>query len=1033
MRGLAINIGVATVVACAIALFGVATDSAPSAQTSAVIVDPLVPVHDHGGRKPHARLGVEVGATELNNGLIDVGIDAEPGTVGLRLLVSSAPADGAAERVLFDAPVEAGDRIAIDAVDVSGRASIVASLVGVAADGAAMSATDRIWFDVSSETLVLSEIGPEDLAFRLALADVGDDSAARPTIGTDRLVLADGPPIAVDDTEVCAPDEVCAHGIAEWTDRVGRVHPIVSAYVDLVEVTPDGREIVRTTVITDADGRFRSAAATTERADIFVRLRAAGPGFEFVVERAGGYEVRTTSSQMLLDVAPGTSVETSFLAGNVDAHDTVFSLHAAMTNGVGHVETLRARPIGDVDIVFPAAGTFYDPNTERVHMLELDRWDWDVMLHEYGHFVADVIDIEANPGGRHSGSENLGDRLDKDTANRLAWGEGWPTYFAVSALLERGAGELDLDGVGDTAYQDTEDTFIVDDLEDAARLGEDNELSVASILWDLYDDAPDDRDRVALGTQQVWDTLDAGEPRTLSDAIALFAPDRGARSDAVNCVVSQMNVAPSIIGPAVRPITSGSPTLGWERGNGGRRGANDRFIVEYRDAETSVLLHAATTSSVEYRAAAADWSQVVGASGGTVAVSVVGTSGRRSPVTGPYRSCASTFTGGPSSPPAGLFDVRTPRRLLDTRPGELTADGRSAGIGKTAAGAVLRVQVAGRGSVPVDARGAIVNLTAVASQAEGFVVAFDCSTPMPLASSLNYAAGTDVANELVVALSRAGELCLFSSADVHLLLDVVGHILPSSPLVTVTPARLLETRAVSTGTVDGRSAGVGRIRAGTDRRVQVTGRAGVPDDAVAAIVNVAAVQPESAGYVTVSPCTDDPPLAASLNVVAGIDRADEIVAPLDGGGGLCVYSSESTDVIVDVVGFVPAGTDYVATVPARFHDTRSGAGSIDGFGVGTGRVRDGQVRRIQITGRGGVPGDAVAVAAYVTSIAPDSPGFFTVWPCVDEPPLASSVNHVVGGDAGSELLAPLDERGGLCIFTRGGAHLTVDVSGYLRG
>ncbi|MBL0203521.1 MAG: hypothetical protein IPQ14_04100 [Candidatus Microthrix sp.] len=56
----------------------------------------------------------------------------------------------------------------------------------------------------------------------------------------------------------------------------------------------------------------------------------------------------------------------------------------------------------------------------------------------------------------------------------LAFGEGWPTYFAVSLLQIQGAADLGVPNAGDSKYQDTEDQVITDDLEEGGTLGDDN-------------------------------------------------------------------------------------------------------------------------------------------------------------------------------------------------------------------------------------------------------------------------------------------------------------------------------------------------------------------------------------------------------------------------------------------------------------------------------------------------------------------------------------------------------------------------------
>jgi len=60
--------------------------------------------------------------------------------------------------------------------------------------------------------------------------------------------------------------------------------------------------------------------------------------------------------------------------------------------------------------------------------------------------------------------------------------------------------------------------------------------------------------------------------------------------------------------------------------------------------------------------------------------------------------------------PVGSTTVNS-RRLLDTRPGSVTFDGRFAGGGAVEGGETIRVQVAGRINEISDARTAMLNVT----------------------------------------------------------------------------------------------------------------------------------------------------------------------------------------------------------------------------------------------------------------------------------------------------------------------------------
>jgi hypothetical protein len=117
-----------------------------------------------------------------------------------------------------------------------------------------------------------------------------------------------------------------------------------------------------------------------------------------------------------------------------------------------------------------------------------------------------------------------------------------------------------------------------------------------------------------------------------------------------------------------------------------------------------------------------------------------------------------------------------PGRILDTRLNGSTVDGAFVGDDKRAPGSQFVLQVTGRGGVPVDATSAVINVTAVGAEGNGFVTVHPCITPRPVASSLNHVAGVNGGNEIIARLSATGTICLFTSARTHLTVDVVAAI-----------------------------------------------------------------------------------------------------------------------------------------------------------------------------------------------------------------------------------------------------------------
>lgn len=142
-------------------------------------------------------------------------------------------------------------------------------------------------------------------------------------------------------------------------------------------------------------------------------------------------------------------------------------------------------------------------------------------------------------------------------------------------------------------------------------------------------------------------------------------------------------------------------------------------------------------------------------------------------------------------PVDGSPDPLEPARLIDTRdefPVE-TVDGERAGEGMIAADEIVTLQVAGRAGVDADAVAASLNVTAVRPVAGGFITVYPCTEDedgepvVPNASQVNFAGVTNVANSVAALLSDDGTVCIVSSVETHLLVDVTGALDPIVPFI----------------------------------------------------------------------------------------------------------------------------------------------------------------------------------------------------------------------------------------------------------
>jgi len=137
----------------------------------------------------------------------------------------------------------------------------------------------------------------------------------------------------------------------------------------------------------------------------------------------------------------------------------------------------------------------------------------------------------------------------------------------------------------------------------------------------------------------------------------------------------------------------------------------------------------------------------------------------------------------------------------------------------------------------------------------------------------------------------------------------------------------------------------------------------------------------------------------------------------------------STQLVFDVTGyFVPdgSGATYVALSPARLLDTRVGNGLSGAFSAGVART-------FQVTGRGGVPANAIAVSGNLTVTGQTAAGYVYLGPLPTPSPSSSTLNFPLGDDRANAVTVALSPTGSLSATyaaAAGSTQLVFDVTGY---
>jgi Cysteine-rich secretory protein family len=228
------------------------------------------------------------------------------------------------------------------------------------------------------------------------------------------------------------------------------------------------------------------------------------------------------------------------------------------------------------------------------------------------------------------------------------------------------------------------------------------------------------------------------------------------------------------------------------------------------------------------------------------------------------------------------FAPIAPQRIFDSRSG--------------AAGQSYSMPLAG--VVGDDAVAVAINLTATQPGAAGYLAAYPCGGTVPLVSNVNYTAGQTIPNSAIVPIGANRSICVFSSTPAHVIVDLSGAFGSGGAALTpVVPARLLDTRA-GTGGWFGPLGHTQAVNLG------VAGRAGVPGNAVAVVLNVTVTDTLGAGYLTVYPCGGPVPVASNLNFMPGDTRANLVTVQLGANGDVCFYSYSRASVIADITGYL---------------------------------------------------------------------------------------------------------------------------------
>jgi hypothetical protein len=369
------------------------------------------------------------------------------------------------------------------------------------------------------------------------------------------------------------------------------------------------------------------------------------------------------------------------------------------------------------------------------------------------------------------------------------------------------------------------------------------------------------------------------------------------------------------------------------------------------------------------------------------------------------------------------FVAVTPCRLVDTRP-------QHGGSGPIQGGTFQSFPIPQEGdcNIPTDAAAYSLNVTVVPHGPLGYLTIWPTGEGQPVVSTMNSVDGRVKADAAIVPAGSSGEVSVYVTNTTDVILDIDGYFAPvsSSTLAfyPLTPCRVVDTR------VDTFPTGLGppQLFAATPRDFPVLNSRCIPSgiNPAAYSFNFTVVPGgHPVGYLSAWPTGQSQPVVSTLNDQTGTIVANGAIVPAGTGGDIFVYSTNDTQLLIDINGYFapgPGGLSLYAVAPCRVIDTRH---------VGSGQPFSGTLTPpVDVVGSFcGPPAAAQAYVFNATVVPTGALGYLTLWPDGTGQPVVSTLNAFDGSLTNNMAIVPTN-NGKVDAFANGLTQLILDISSY---
>jgi hypothetical protein len=361
----------------------------------------------------------------------------------------------------------------------------------------------------------------------------------------------------------------------------------------------------------------------------------------------------------------------------------------------------------------------------------------------------------------------------------------------------------------------------------------------------------------------------------------------------------------------------------------------------------------------------------------------------------------------------------TPCRVADTR----NSDGPFGGpviAGQSSRDFAIPVSPCG---IPPTAQAYALNVTVVPTGSLRFVTVWPSGQPQPVVSTLNSYDGRIKSNAAIMPAGTNGAITVFATDNTHVILDITGYFAPGTDtsglaFYPLTPCRIADTREAA-GPLGAPSMQASEIR----RFPILSSSCNVPSVAQAYSLTFTVVPKGPLSFLTAWPSGKSQPNVSTLNAPTATVVANAAIIPAGTNGDVSVFTTNDTDVIIDINGYFapPAqgGLSLYALTPCRVMDTRTMAGTAPLTG------------RLDVAVAGGscaVP-SAQAYVFNTTVVPSGSLIYLSLWPAGELSPVVSTLNAVDAAVTSNMAIVPAASDS-ISVYTSNPSHVILDAFGY---